>query len=792
MNPVESTLSAMAFFDQKKLAGGDSNGRGAAHLSALVFLMRHPITRLGVILKMNLVGYALFHRYAACGDVKDPLRRRRGDGTAAPFAKALFVTVMLSSFAFGAIAKASVKGQTESKSIVPGVSAIGDHYSDSTTINARSVSQLGLAWEFKDFVVRGRTHHGMEATPMVVDGVMYVSGPWSVVYALDATTGHLLWQFDPQVDGEYARRGCCDVVNRGVAVHNGVVYDATFDGYLVALDARSGKPLWKADTFIDRSKSYTSTGAPVVAGPNVLIGNGGAEMGVRGYTSAYELKTGKLAWRFFSVPGDPATPDEHPELTAARKTWAVNSTWDLGGGGTPWDSMVYDGETNLVLIGTGNGSPHAVWQRSPGNGENLFDNLYLSSIVAVDATSGRMKWFYQETPHDSWDYTATQNMILADLRIKGTVRKVVMHAPKNGFFYVIDRVTGELLSADKYSIVTWADHVDLKTGRPAFSAQSDFSKEPKLIWPGEAGAHNWQPMAFNPKTGLVYIPTVELPMLFQMYKFPNRPYTFVQGTYPMRPPYHGAELQYTAGQPQPVGENGAGQTVLKAWDPVKKKEVWAASPTPYFGGGALTTSTGLVIQGNNDGRLSFFDAASGRLLHSILVGTGIGAAPMIYTMAGIDYLAFTAGSGGSAGHPWPPGAVARERENYERAIVLKLGGTEIPLPPVRKPLQLVDAPAQYRGSAEVVKQGQYLYLFTCSVCHGKADTVGAYPNLWTLTPEEHAMFNEVVLKGVFKYGGMASFADILSEKDVEAIHAYISDPSGLPSPTVSAPSVTSP
>ncbi len=646
------------------------------------------------------------------------------------------------------------------------------HYSLSTNIDGGNVQKLGVAWEFSDFVVRGQTSRAMEATPIVEDGIMYMSGPWSVVYALDARSGKQLWQYDPEVDGQYARRACCDAVNRGVAVHDGVVYVGSLDGYMIAVDAKSGKELWKVDTFIDRKQSYTSTGAPRVAGKNVLIGNAGAEMGVRGYTSAYDLKTGKLAWRFFSVPGDPKGGDEHPEMTLARKTWDPNSAWHLGGGGTVWDSIIYDAETNTAFIGTGNGSPHPIWSRSPNGG----DNLFLASIVAVDADTGKMKWYYQTTPGDSWDYTATQNMILADLKIDGRDRKVIMQAPKNAFFYVLDRLTGELISAEKYSIATWAERIDKKTGRPVLTAQSDFSKAPKYIWPSEVGAHGWQPMAYSPTTKLAYIPVFELPSIFSMTNHAPRQYTNVQGNGAAKPPYTEAEAPLLAGWPQPVGPEGRGHTILKAWDPVANKEVWASKPSPFFGGGIATTASGLVIQGSNSGYLRIYEGRTGKQLHEIYLGTGVGASPLVYTIDGEDYVAVTAGLGGSMGHPFPVGSAARERVNKERLIVFKLGGAKVALPPLRQASPLIAAPAKYRGTPQQVALGADLYARTCRGCHSTAAAIGGYPNLWKMTPETHDAFNSIVLDGAYSYAGMASFSDILSKKDVEAIHAYLADP----------------
>ena len=371
-------------------------------------------------------------------------------------------------------------------------------YSPLQQVNAGNVEKLGLAWSYATGTTRG-----LQATPIVVDGRMYTTGVWSVVYALDAKTGKELWKFDPEVPRAWGRYACCDAVNRGVALWQDALYVATLDGRLLALDARTGAKRWEVNT-IDRTKPYTITGAPRVVKGKVLIGNGGGEYGVRGYFSAYDAVTGKLVWRFYTVPGNPKDGFESPELAAAAKTW-TGEWWVGGGGGTAWDSMAYDPDLDTLYVGTGNGSPWARSIRSPGGG----DNLYLSSILALDPDTGRLKWHYQTTPADNWDYTATQHMILADLVIAGRTRKVLMQAPKNGFFYVLDRATGELISADKYIPATWATHVDMKTGRPVETPEADWSQKTQLIIPAAFGGHNWHPMAFNPQTGLVYIPAMQ-------------------------------------------------------------------------------------------------------------------------------------------------------------------------------------------------------------------------------------------------------------------------------------------
>jgi quinohemoprotein ethanol dehydrogenase len=363
-------------------------------------------------------------------------------------------------------------------------------------VNDKNVSQLGLTW-FYDL----DTRRGQEATPIVVDGVMYFTTAWSKVFALNAATGAPLWSYDPKVNPEWAVNACCDVVNRGVAVWGGKVFFGTLDGRLEALDATTGKLVWEKLT-IDRKFRYTITGAPRVVKGKVIIGNGGAEMGVRGYVSAYDTETGAMAWRFYTVPGDPAKPFENPILAKAAKTW-TGEWWKNGGGGTVWDSIVYDPELDLLFIGVGNGGPWNPRIRSPQGG----DNLFTCSIVALRPETGEYVWHYQENPDEAWDYDSDEQMILADLTIQGQPRKVLMHAPKNGVFYVLDRATGALISASPYTHITWASGVDMQSGRPVETALARYpGRNPELIIPGPLGAHSWQPMSYSPVTGLVYIP----------------------------------------------------------------------------------------------------------------------------------------------------------------------------------------------------------------------------------------------------------------------------------------------
>lgn len=497
-----------------------------------------------------------------------------------------------------------------------------DRFSPLTAIAADNVARVGFAWEYEARSRRGRVEHGQEATPIVVDGTLYVSGPWGSVMAVDAATGAERWRYDPAVDGSYARRACCDVVNRGAAVWQGRVYVATLDGYLVSLDAASGRELWKVNTLIDRdTRFYTITGPPQVAKNVVVIGNSGAEFGVRGYITGYDLGNGAQRWRFFTVPGDPKRgPPEHPELVAALKTWDPNSNWESGLGGTVWGEMAYDPELNLLYVGTGNSSPYPIWYRSPSGG----DNLFLVSILAINPDDGRLKWHYQTTPGEIWDYTATANMILADLRLGGRERKVLMQAPKNGFYYVLDRATGEFLSAKPFVFQNWASGID-STGRPIPNPAAVYRDQPGLVFPTNAGAHNWQPMAYSRATGLAYIPAREEGMLIANvpgYRWQpgraNMGNAVVFG--PLIDQVPGARatmeamLKARPGTPSPFT-----QEVLVAWDPVSQTERWRVPTGGHWaaGGGVLTTAGNLVVQGTASGHLVFYRADNGEKLHEI-------------------------------------------------------------------------------------------------------------------------------------------------------------------------------
>ncbi len=623
-------------------------------------------------------------------------------------------------------------------------------------INTSNVSQLGLAW-YADL----DTRRGQEATPLMVDGVIYVSTAWSKVKAFSAKSGEPLWSYDPQVDGQWAVNACCDVVNRGVAVWEGKVFVGTIDGRLIAIDANSGQELWDVNT-IDKSQPYTITGAPRVVKGKVLIGNGGAELGVRGFVSAYDANTGEMAWRFYTVPGNPANGFENPILEMAAETWS-GEWWKLGGGGTVWDSMSYDPGLDLLYIGVGNGSPWNHSFRSEGKG----DNLFLSSIVALDPDDGSYVWHYQSTPGETWDHTATQQIIVADLDIEGTTRHVVMQAPKNGFFYVLDAATGELISAEKFTDVAWATHIDMATGRPVENPAARFNVtgENFLSTHNPNGAHTWHSMSFSPLTKLVYFPIHGTPFIYGAAK----EYTTTAMATNLGTDFSGN----AALDPQEVLAQTYGRLI--AWDPVKQEEVWRVERAGPANGGALATAGGLVFQGTGSGQFTAMDATTGAELWSTHAQTGIIAAPMSYMLDGEQYVAILAGTGGSwAMIGGDSNMKGYALENESRLLVYKVGGTsQLPAPTsfTRPPM----TPPAHTASDATIAIGAPAYETYCGTCHGAGVVgVGLLPDL-RRTPYLHDAdaFAQVVLGGALAPNGMASFASVLNQEQAQAVRAYI-------------------
>jgi PQQ-dependent dehydrogenase (methanol/ethanol family) len=634
------------------------------------------------------------------------------------------------------------------------------HYSALDRIDTANVSGLGLAWSF-DL----ETGRGVQATPLVADGVMYVSAPWSIVYALDAATGALRWRFDPEVPRSYVRSLCCGVANRGVALYAGNVYVGTLDGRLIALDAKTGKPVWETLT-IDRARPYSITGAPRAIEGKIVIGNGGADLGVRGYVSAYDAATGELAWRTWTVPGNPADGFETPALERAAATW-TGEWWVAGGGGTVWDGMAYDPELRLLFVGTGNGSPYPRWVRSPGGG----DNLYLASILALRPDTGELVWHYQTTPAETWDYTATQPLMLADLELGGRVRRVIMQAPKNGFFYLVDRETGEFLSAVPFVEVNWATGFT-PGGRP-IETEVDYRSEAKFVKPSPLGAHNWEPMSYSPRTGLVYVPAMDMGSLFKV----DPEWSYQHGVY-------NSALDVSMFARFGSDEESAGEDIgqLIAWDPRQQRAVWRVPLVTGGNGGTLATAGDLVFQASADGRFVAYRATDGEKLWESPLGTGGGGGPVSYLVGEQQYVAVASGWGSAFAMGASEAARRAGVRGGGRVLAYKLGGNA-PLPAAKHPpLGPVPAPTfRVEASEEQRAQGSTLYHLNCSTCHGALAVGGGsgVPDLRYSDEATHAAFADIVLGGQRTPSGMPGFADRLDAERVRWIQAWILERAAL-------------
>ncbi len=632
-------------------------------------------------------------------------------------------------------------------------------FSPLKSIHEGNIGDLGLAW-YADL----DTARGQEGTPLAIDGRLYISTAWSKAKAYDVVSGKLLWEYDPQVPPETAVKACCDVVNRGLAAWGDRLFLGTLDGRLVALDRATGKALWSTVT-VDQSQSYTITGAPRVIDGMVIIGNGGAEYGVRGYVTAYDAQSGKQLWRFYTVPDAPGK-NEANYLKRAEASWK-GDYWKLGGGGTVWDSMAYDPALDLLYIGVGNGSPWNQAYRSPGGG----DNLYLSSIVAIRAKTGEYVWHFQEVPGETWDYTATQHIMLAALEIGGKSRKVLMHAPKNGFFYVLDRETGQFISGNNFVPVAWARGLDPKTGRPIENPEArwDKSGKPFMGPPGPGGAHSWHPMAYDPAQKLVFIPAQNAgfpfipdpkwkpsPMGF------NTGADFGAGAMPADPAVRAATLAATTG-------------ALIAWDPVAQKERWRVDYPGPWNGGLLATAGGLLFQGTASGRFNAYSVKNGRQLWSFGAQTGVIAPPVTFTAGGAQYVAVLAGWGGS----WAlsPGIISMKSgpvRNVSRLLVFKLGGKASlpePAPFTEPPLD----PPPATLSKPVVAHGAALYARYCGACHGDAAVAGGVtPDLrHSATLRDARTWQAIVHDGALTGNGMVAWKSVMNAQDVDAVRAYV-------------------
>jgi quinohemoprotein ethanol dehydrogenase len=614
------------------------------------------------------------------------------------------------------------------------------YFSPLDRINEKNVGSLGLAW-FVDLP----TNQNVETTPLMIDGVLYVTLPWSKVMALDARTGKQLWLHDPKVAGAWNINLCCGVDNRGAAAWNGKIIFGTLDGRLIALNARTGKPVWSVKATPDERR-YSITGAPRIANGKIFIGSAGGEFDARGYLDAYDAETGKLLWRFWTTPGDPALGFENKAMEMAAATWKTPGWWKAGGGGTVWDAITYDPATDLVIFGTGNGAPGDAVRRDAGGG----DNLFMTSIVAVHARDGSYAWHYQTTPWETWDYDTGQQLMLLDIEISGKQRHVVSQASKNGFFYHLDAATGQLLSAKPYTDVNWATGVNLEDGRPMVvpEARTNLTNKVFNVAPGPAGGHAWQSMSYSPITKLVYIPAT----------------THWQLMGPLE-----ARQKYLAEHPDTkTGFTGR----LTAWDPVAQREVWRSEEfiNPAGGvqvtSGALATAGNVVFHGNLPKQeFSAYRATDGKRLWTFGTKTAVLAGAISYEIGREQYVAVAVGG------PMPGGYYA---PNGARLLVFKLGGKAV-LPDLPAFTQQPIAPPPQFADAGTIQRGAQVFEAQCMLCHGRNGAArSTFPDL-RRTPALHSqpLLDSIVLQGALSERGMASFRDYLVDGDTVALRAYL-------------------
>ena len=639
-------------------------------------------------------------------------------------------------------------------------------FSPLNEINDSNVGRLGLAWSLD---LPGE--NALEATPLEVNGVIYFSGGNNAVYAVDARAGRLLWKYQGKAN-ENAPRAIRMMwpVNRGVAYWDGMVYMATRDCQMVALDARTGELVWSSSFSVPGTLS-TSSGAPRVFKGKVIIGNSGADFGGRGYVTTFDAKTGRLLWRFFTVPGDPAKGFENKAMAMAAKTWG-GTWWKFGGGGTPWNAITFDQDLNQLYVGTGNGGPANRNFRAP---DKKHDNLFLASVVALDATTGEYRWHYQYNPREVWDWKATADIILTDLKVDGRLRQVLMQAPSNGFFYVIDRHTGRLISAAKIGKVTWADRIDLKTGRPVERPGIRGENGPVTMYPDYIGAHNWQAMSYSPTSGLVYIPYMQLGMKYGPVPSITEAHDVTDNP---------AIIMVRWGVPNKVivldpKDPRDGRGSLLAWDPVSQKLRWRVDYPTLSSAGTMATAGNLVFQGTDTGKFFAYSANSGTKLWEFSTGLGILAPPISYAVDHHQYVSLLVGSGGMVGYGplggrqgWKYGLQPRRLLTFALDAKATLPWT----PPPDFTVKALDDPSITLDPVRV-EQGKSLYGATCYLCHGGATGISATGGTAPDLRESAITLNRVTFESFLRGGssvsrGMPLFDD-LTQDQVENIYEAI-------------------
>ena len=633
----------------------------------------------------------------------------------------------------------------------PGRTFGEQHFSPLSEISTGNVNKLGLVWSMD--LPPGNS----VSQPLEIGGVLYFCTAYSIIHAVEASTGKELWTYDPKAPEAAGKKLRLAWGSRGIAWWNGNIYTGTQDGRLIAIDAATGKPVWSVMT-VDKDDGRYISGAPRVFDGKVIIGHGGADVAaIRGYVTAYDAATGKQLWRFYLVPGNPADGFENKAMEMAAKTW-FGEWWKQGGGGTVWNAMSYDPETDTVFLGSGDGSPWNRKIRSQGKG----DNLFLASIVALDGKSGAYRWHYQVNPGESWDYNASMDMELADLSIGGRLRKVLITAPKNGFLYVLDRRSGQLISAEPFVKVTWAKGIDQKTGRPIDTPNSRYENGPFLLAPSPVGAHSWLPMAFSRTTGLVYIPALEQDAIYSDKGFELKDW--------QRPPGFG----FNGAVGVEMGKDALGAALI-AWNPVTQKQAWRIAMPSIVSGGVVATAGNLVFQGSIDGRFNAYDASRGRTLWSFDAKAPIMAPPISYQVNGRQYVTVMSGAGTSL---VLLGAYLEKygisyRDQKRRVLTFALGGSAA-LPDAPPYRFVATADPDYRPDTAAAQRGANAYGGTCLMCHGKdGNAAGIAPDL-RASPviTSDAAFEAIVADGTLVARGMPRFED-MSKETRDDIRQYL-------------------